>query len=104
MARSGVRAAFNQGDLPKIVCFNRATVALGVDFARLIAAMQKYVDLHVAPVWATPARLIQGRGFRKGAWAMTFLDDADQPGALAYHDLTPDGLPLAKVFVKTTLE
>lgn len=33
-----------------------------------------------------------------------FLDDADQPGALAYHDLTPDGLPESKVFVKTTLE
>ena len=35
---------------------------------------------------------------------MVFLDDADQSGALAYHDLTPDGLPQAKVFVKTTLE
>jgi hypothetical protein len=35
---------------------------------------------------------------------MVFLDDADQPGALAYHDPTPDGLPQAKVFVKTTLE
>jgi hypothetical protein len=34
---------------------------------------------------------------------MVFLDDADQPQALAYHDLTPDGLPEAKVFVKTTL-
>ena len=39
----------------------------------------------------------------KGAWAMVFLDDADSPGALAYHDLTPDGLPESKVFVKTTL-
>jgi len=27
-----------------------------------------------------------------------------QPGALAYHDLTPDGLPVSKVFVKTTLD
>ncbi len=34
---------------------------------------------------------------------MVFLDDADEPDALAYHDLTPDGLPEAKVFVKTTL-
>jgi hypothetical protein len=40
----------------------------------------------------------------KKAWAMVLLDDADQPGALAYHDLTPGGLPLAKVFVRTTLE
>ena len=35
---------------------------------------------------------------------MVFLDDADQPGALAYHDLTPDGLPQSKVFVKTTFK
>lgn len=34
---------------------------------------------------------------------MVFLDDADQPGPLAYHDLTPGGLPEAKVFFKTTL-
>src|SRR5712671_7649906 len=42
--------------------------------------------------------------FIKGAWAVVFLDDADQPGALAYHDLTPDGLPQSKVFVRTTLQ
>ena len=66
--------------------------------------MQVYVDQHVAPVWGTPAKLVKSTGFLKGAWAMVFLDNADQPGALAYHDLTPDGLPLSKVFVKTTLD
>lgn len=96
--------AFNQGELPKIACFNKATVALGVNFDALIAAMQVFVDKHVAPVWGTPAKLIKSKGFVKGAWAMVFLDDADQPGALAYHDLTPDGLPQSKVFVKTTLK
>src|SRR5437879_13070511 len=35
---------------------------------------------------------------------MVFLDNPDQPDALAYHDLTPDGLPQSKVFVKTTLD
>jgi hypothetical protein len=96
-------AAFNQGGTPKIACFNKATVPLGVDFDKLIAAMQVYVDAHVSPVWATPAKLVKSTGFIKGAWAMVFLDDADQPGALAYHELTPDGLPQSKVFVKTTL-
>ncbi len=96
--------AFNQGGVPKIACFNKATVALGVSFDTLIAAMQVFVDRHVAPVWGTPAKLIKSKDFVKGAWAMVFLDDADQPGALAYHDLTPDGLPQSKVFVKTTLE
>jgi hypothetical protein len=95
--------AFNQGELPTIAGFNKATVPLGVDLDALIAAMQAYIDEHVAPVGGTPAKLIKTTGFRKGAWAMVFLDDADEPDALAYHDLTPDGLPEAKVFVKTTL-
>ena len=97
-------AAFNQGGLPTIACFNKANVPLGVDFDVLIAAMQAFVDQCVAPVWGTPAKLVKSNGYRKGAWAMVFLDNADQPGALAYHDLTPDGMPQSKVFVKTTLD
>jgi hypothetical protein len=99
-------AAFNQGLTPTIACFidKKAKTPLGVNFDDLIAAMQVYVDKHVAPVWGTPAKLVKSTGMIKNAWAMVFLDDADQPGALAYHDLTPDGLPLSKVFVKTTVE
>ena len=96
--------AFNQGGTPKIACFNKATSPLGVDLDALIAAMQAFVDRYVAPVWGTPARLVKSTGYVKDAWAMVFLDNADQPGALAYHDLTPDGMPQAKVFVKTTLD
>ena len=96
--------AFNQGAVPTLACFNKATTPLGVELDALIAAMQVFVDKYVAPVWGTPAKLIKSNGFVKGAWAMVFLDNADQKGALAYHDLTPDGLPQAKVFVKTTLD
>src|SRR5690349_21408829 len=91
--------AFNQGGVPMIACFNCAKTPLRVNFNKLIAALQIYVDVHVAPVWGTPAKLKKTRGFRKGAWALVFLDDADEDGALAYHDLTPDGLPSSKIFV-----
>jgi len=97
-------SAFNQGQIPTIACFNKATTQFGVDLDALIAAMQAYIVNNVAPVWGTPANLVKTTDFQPGAWAMVFLDDADQAGALAYHDLTPDGLPQAKVFVKTTLE
>jgi hypothetical protein len=97
-------AAFNQGAVPTIACFNHAVTPLGVDLDALIAALQVYVDKHVAPVWGTPAKLIKSQDFVKDAWAIVFLDTADQPGALAYHDLTPAGLPLSKVFVKTTID
>jgi hypothetical protein len=104
MDEKTIFAAFGQGGVPTIACFNKAKTALGVDLGALIQAMQIYVDQYVVPVWGTPAKLIQTTGFQKGAWAMVFLDNADAPGALAYHDLTPDGLPQAKVFVKTTLD
>ncbi|HLL29272.1 MAG TPA: hypothetical protein VKT73_16665 [Xanthobacteraceae bacterium] len=93
--------------IPKIVCINRATVSLDIPFNALVRALQAYVDEHVAPVWGTPARLVAGKNFVKGAWAMVFLDDANQATGrgtkLADHDLTPEGLPLAKVFVNTAL-
>ena len=96
--------AFNQGDVPTIACFNQAKTPLGVGYNALIAALQVYVDKYIVPVWGTPAKLVKTKGFVKNAWAIVFLDDADTPGALAYHDLTPEGLPLSKVFVKTTID
>ncbi len=99
-----IAAAFDHGQVPTIACFNQATGGLGVDFGRLIAVLQKFVDQYFVPVWGTPARLVKTTGFRKGAWALAFLDRADVANALGYHDLTPDGLPLSKVFVQTTLE
>ncbi|MGH8711667.1 MAG: hypothetical protein ACREVA_10205 [Burkholderiales bacterium] len=65
--RGPIFGAFNQGGVPKIACFNKATVALGVNFDALIAAMQVFVDKYVAPVWGTPAKLVKSKGFVKGA-------------------------------------
>jgi len=96
--------AFNVGEVPTIAVFDHATTPLGADLGALIAAMQAYVDRSIVPVWGTPAHLVQTGDFMNDAWAMVFLDDADQPGALAYHDLTPDGWPLAKVFVRTAVQ
>src|ERR1019366_10198914 len=94
-------AALNRGAIPTIACFNHATTPLGVEFAALIPALQNYVTHHVAPAWGMTAQLVKDTGYIPGAWALVFLDDADQPGALAYHDLTPDGLPQSKVFLRT---
>ena len=99
-----IAAAFDHGQIPTIACFNKATIGLGVDFDRLVAALQRFVDDYFVPVWGTPAKLLKTTGFRKGMWALAFLDRADVANALGYHDLTPDGLPLSKVFVRTTLD
>jgi hypothetical protein len=96
-------AAFNQGAFPTIVMINKATAALGVDFAKLTAALQTFLDKHFMPVWGYPAKLTIGKDFVPGNWAMVFMDDADAANALGYHDLTKDGQPVSKVFVKATL-
>jgi hypothetical protein len=104
MKRQLVRAAFDRGQIPTIACFNQAETPPGLKLDKLIGALQKFVDTCVVPVWGTPAKLVKSTGFLPGAWAIVFLDTADAPGALAYHDLTPDGFPLSKIFIKTILD
>jgi len=94
---------FFKGHTPTITIFNRATVPLGVDLDDLIEALQLFIDEHVAPVWGTWAKLVKSDGYAHGCWAIVFLDHADHAHSLAYHDLTPEGYPQSKVFVKTTL-
>src|SRR2546429_405134 len=98
-----IAAAFDQGQVPTISVFNRATVPLQGDLTleQIVAALQDYVDAFVSPVWGVACRLQVTNGFVPGTWSIAFLDDADVMGALGYHDLTPDGFPFSKVFVKT---
>jgi hypothetical protein len=102
MTNRPILAAFDRGQIPRIACFNKAKTPLGVDFDALCAALQSFLEKHFVPVWGTPAKIVPSSDFVKGAWAMVFLDTADVQGALGYHDLTPDGFPFSKVFVKTT--
>ena len=93
----------HRAEIPRIACFNRAKTPFGVDCRRLIAALQVYVDEHVVPVWGTPAKLVLSKGFVEAHWALIFLDDSNQQNDLAYHEVTPEGDPQSKVFVKSTL-
>ncbi len=99
-----IMAAFDRGQVPTIACINHASVGLGVDFNKLIVALQKFLDECFVPVWGTPAKLVKATRPLPGAWTLVFLDNADAANALGYHDLTVNGLPLAKIFVKTTLQ
>jgi hypothetical protein len=109
-------AAFKRGAVPTIACINKASVDFGIDFDALVAALQKYIDEHLAPVWATPAKLVKKRAPHKDAWTMMFLDSAepedvndlglpevDPRKVLGRHKLELGGLPLALIFVKSTL-
>jgi len=99
-----VRTDFNRAVIPTIACINKSKIGLGVEFDKLILALQKFLDQCFVPVWGTPAKLIKARKPRPNCWHMIFLDDADSPGAAGYHDITLRGMPLAKVFVKPTID
>jgi hypothetical protein len=97
-------AQAGQGGPVTIACINKATVDLGVPFDKLTAALQKCYDLHFLPVWGYPVKLYNTTASKPSDWQLVYFDDADTAGALGYHDLTKDGQPVSKIFVKTTLE
>jgi hypothetical protein len=92
--------------IPTIACINQAKTPLGVDFDKLIRALQKYVDHHLAPVWGTPAKLVKATKPPRGAWVLMFIDSAEDVDKkhlkdFAYHLFK--GQPMARVFVKSTI-
>jgi hypothetical protein len=91
----------------KISFFNESTVLKDSDVKLAITPLQTQVTKDFAPVWGVEADLTffpKGTQIPTNAWQIGIFDDSDQAGALGYHDLTPDGLPLGKVFAKTDQE
>jgi hypothetical protein len=87
--------------------FNDSTTLQDADVQPVVAALQRQVSEHFAPAWGIDAALTfvpKGQQPRAGSWWLVVLDDTDQAGALGYHDTTPDGLPMGKVFAKTDLD
>jgi hypothetical protein len=100
MVRAG---AFNQGKFPTIAFVNLATVPLGIDLRGLDSALDKQMHRDFVPIWGYPATLYATEKPKPDEWQVVFLDDSDAANALGYHDLTKDGQPVSKVFVKTTV-
>ena len=96
-------AQAGQGGPVTIACINKATVDLGVPFDRLTVTLQKCYDEQFLPVWGYPVKLYNAKVAKPSDWQFVYFDDADTAGALGYHDLTKDGQPVSKIFVKTTL-
>ncbi len=89
----------------KIAVVNESTEVSDTDVSKLVPALQKQVTNDFAPAWGVPADLRfvpKGQKPNPGEWWLVILDDADQAGALGYHDVTDEGQPLGKVFARTT--
>lgn len=89
----------------QIVVKNLATVVTDADVTNSLPSFQKQVSHDFAALWGIDAQLqFAGKGDKVpiDAYLLGVFDDADQAGALGYHDLARNGQPLGKVFAKTT--
>jgi hypothetical protein len=89
----------------QIACVNLSKNLSDADLTAYAAAYEIQANrdlrhgMHQAKVTAYPT----GTKAPLGSWVLGFFDNADIANALGYHDVTPDDLPLGKVFVETTL-
>ena len=91
----------------QISVINESTVLTDAEVTPVVIALQQQVTNDFRPVWGIDAELKmipQGTPATPGTWWLVILDDSDQAGALGYHDLTPDGLPMGKVFAGSDLK
>jgi hypothetical protein len=91
----------------QISIINATTVLEDAEIRPVVDALQKQVTNDFRPVWGVDAKLnfiSSDSTPPEGTWWLAILDDSDQAGALGYHDLTPDGLPIGKVFAGTDLK
>lgn len=91
----------------KIAVINASKVLSDNDVQAAVTALQTQVHKDFSPAWGVDADLTfvpQGSNPAPGAWWLVILDNSDQAGALGYHDLTDEGLPLGKVFAASDLQ
>ena len=91
----------------KVSISNSSTVLTDEQVKAVIPALQTQVTRDFGPVWGIEADLDfvpKGQSAPPNHWWLVVLDDSDQAGALGYHDMTPQGLPLGKIFAGTDIE
>src|SRR6266704_462538 len=93
--------------LPVIAITNQSTVLSDAQVSAVLPALQKQVSDDFKGYWdmdCTLTFLAKDQPLPDGWWQIVIVDDPDQAGALGYHELASNGLPLGKVFAKLDLE
>jgi hypothetical protein len=91
----------------QISVVNKSSAVSDQDVKKALPAFQKQVSRDFTPAWGIDAKLTfveKGKKPQAGSWWLVILDNSDQAGALGYHDVTQDGLPLGKVFAGTDIQ
>ncbi len=91
----------------KISVINSSTVLSDDEVQAAVPALQKQVSRDFAPAWGVDADLTfiaKGHKASKTTWWLVILDNSDEAGALGYHDVTSEGLPIGKVFAGSDMQ
>ncbi len=92
---------------PLIIVKNFSKAVKDSELISALPAFQMQVSRDFAPAWGLDATLKfmpATAPVPPSAWLLGVFDNADQAGALGYHDLTKSGQPIGKVFAKTTMD
>jgi hypothetical protein len=85
----------------QIEVVNQSTALTDTEVQSAIPALQTQLHRDFASVWGIDADLTflpRNNTPAANAWTLGIFDTSDQAGALGYHELSPQGTPLAKVF------
>lgn len=87
---------------------NESTVVDALSAQIIAHACGHQLRYDAAPLWEAHAPAVvyypDLKSAPDNADIITIFDNADQQGALGYHDETPDGRPYGKIFAKTVLD
>ncbi len=91
--------------MPQIAVINESTAIANAAVQAMLPAFTQQWNSDLRSIWPVEAASFaffpSGQAPPSGTWWVVFLDNSDQANALAYHDLTNEGLPISKVFAKT---
>lgn len=92
-----------------IAVVNESTTVSDAEVIAAVQACQIQIDRDFFPAWGVDATLTFYSNSQKSSipasnMQLILIDNADVANALGYHTLTSSGMPLAKVFVQTSLQ
>jgi hypothetical protein len=83
---------------------NKSTVVEDKQVESWLAPLTVY-SRHIRQYWGSmQPGVFAAEPKAKAAWQLVIVDDADQAGALGYHDIDTNGRPVGFVFAKTVQE
>jgi hypothetical protein len=89
-----------------IAIVNHSTSLSNDEVFSWVPALQHQIRNDFSPIWGPDALLYVDRNnvplLPAKFWVLGVFETPDQPGALGYHDLTPGGQPVMKVFVSVS--